>query len=154
MNQYKAQVDCLKTIHEFPGRAGWCQVDDEKVFLTPEGYRGFIFRQSDLLLDILKFRVMEDKGWLEKTEQDKEFFLTRHILKHFSYPVQKVVCPEMGSHAWIRPKFLKRFQNPIIYGSDPLKRFLVYEDTGKEIELVGVVLPVRIGAEDEKCLMS
>lgn len=151
MNYIKAQETIFKALIRGE-RVCRFDVDDSHVLITPDGFKGWIFPNDILAINVEKIMQMKPLEITSviipanKLKTTLDFRLVSQTSKDLLRKLDK------GKKAiWVRDKFLQLFQNPEYYQNacNPISHIVVTEKVrGKETP-VGVVLPVRIYDEHD-----
>lgn len=151
MNYIKAQETIFKSLIRGMQVARF-DVDDSHVFITPDGFQGWIFPNDILMVNLEKipqFSPIDIASLItpaNKLQSIPDFRLMSSRSKDLYRKLsngKKIV--------WVKDKFLQMFHNPEFYQylDMPNKHIVVTEKVrGKETP-VGIVLPMRIYDEHD-----
>ena len=149
MNITKAQKIIFNALlsNSYPVRR--FEVDEDNVFITPDGYRGFIIPYSALQVNIDRMQTVKPFDISSVVKEENLLRLTRELLiqEHPKALLRKLTNGERN--VFVNSKYIECFQNPRFYQKEKNQMVVVTEDisaTRKNI-IVGIVLPVRV-AED------
>lgn len=124
-------------------------VDDTHTFVTPDGFRGWVFPNELIAFNLEKVHVMN------KTLPTREFITKENELKitcelrYASLGDNRLLRKLSNTYdVYVQERFLKHFQNPKFYQNKDNKmgHIVVAETFAKSAdpEPVGIVLPVRV----------
>lgn len=146
MNYTKAQKICFdalcngRNIRRF-------DLDEKRVFVTPDGYRGFIFPKVGCNFNLEK--IADFKGFpIEETiKPENELTLTLDV--RLSDNRREMYCRLKGNgkSTFVNKKFLECFQNPKFFQPENKNAMIVVTES-KTNEPVGIILPVRANWDD------
>lgn len=122
-------------------------VDDTHIFVTPDGYMGYIFPLCATSFNAGKCMQMQPLNYSELIKPENEIFLTddyhgggfgdRKMYRRLKAP---------GKNVFVNNAFLANFQNPRFWqGEDEIGIIAVTEKgaTPKDDIPVGIILPIR-----------
>lgn len=143
MNINKAQKDIFNCLLKGE-RAGQFEVDENRIFITPNGFYGFVLPKVALQINVEKIQPMTkfiDFNSVLSTENAVE--LTDEC-KIVTRPIKKYAIKLKGNEktVYVNEKYLQYYQNPHFYYDNNL--VVVTEKTARDTEtVVGVILPIR-----------
>lgn len=150
MNYAKAQENIFKALIKGL-RVCKFDVDENNTFITPDGFKGWIFPNEVLMLNVEK--IQQFKGLeiasIIKPENKLEITLDFRLAHVHSKDLLRKL--EHGKKTvFVREAFLTMFQNPSFYQEldKPVGHVVVTEEVRGVTKPVGVVLPVRINKPD------
>lgn len=118
-------------------------IDENKYFVTGDGFHGFVFPKEVIAFDIK--RVNETKRLFDFDDALKEENELRETdnFKLVGGKMMRVFIHHDGRCVYINNQFLKHFQNAKYYQAKESGQALVYEEIRGNIFPVGVVMPIR-----------
>lgn len=147
MNYTKAQKIVFESIcagrrtHRF-------MLDDNNLFVTPDGYRGFIFPVASVCFNTEKIAEMGELPIHETIKAENELKLTDDCrFEKRDGGWLRRLKGNGKSAVFVNTKFLECFQNPRFYqDANKLSMIVVTEAMSRTLESVpvGIVLPVRV----------
>ena len=151
MNTIKAQKEIFNAMLKH-NRVAKFEVDERSVFITPDGYHGFVIPLADIQVNLEKLKNMH-KIDLQAIVHEK------NLCKLSMECVRDERCGRNEYYrklkndkfnVYISEKFLSCFQNPKFYATSSSSSVVVTEDiTGKMLnQIVGLICPVRISEEE------
>lgn len=145
MNYNKAQkivFDCICR----GNRCGKFMYDENNVFVSPDGYRGFIFPTASIAFNIEKVFDFGKLDILETVKEENKLELTMDM----RVLPDKRLCRRLkgnGKNVFVNIKFLECFQNPCFYQAADVNSMIVVTEkmSAKSADIpVGIVLPIRM----------
>jgi hypothetical protein len=122
------------------------EFDKDNVFITPDGYRGFVLPYSTLQVNIEKIQVFKNMDLASIVKDENLLQLTREILiqEHPKAYLRKLKNEERN--VFLDQKYLECFQNPKFYQEDKNRMVVLTEDISaiRKNVIVGCILPVRV----------
>lgn len=148
MNYIKAQNKVFKKLVS-GDRVCYFKVGEDKIFVTTDGFHGFVFPLSVVSFNVEKLQEFKKIPLDEVVSPENELFLTDDLrmipagANRGLYRRLKAV----GKNVFANNKFFDCFQNPKFYQpkDQPLQAIVVTEKNykdGKQVP-VGLVLPIR-----------
>ena len=145
MNFVKAQKQVVDALLK-GNRCGRFNIDEKHIFVTPDGYRGYVFPVSTIVFGFEKIYEMTPFPVSEIIQDENELKLTPDLRIMNEY--RKEMCRRLngkGRSVFINPKFLECYQNPKFFqGDDPLGIVVVAEGAKGAYTPVGIILPIRL----------
>ena len=110
MNFNKAQREVFNKIIG-SGKPAWFDVDENNIFVTPDGMVGFIFPAPTIAFNIDRIRKMDNPVKIkEVVKSENELILTNDIKL---FPGRQVIRLKKGKYSvFVDTRFLSYFQNP------------------------------------------
>lgn len=150
MNTIKAQKEIFNAMLKH-NRVAKFEVDERSVFITPDGFHGFVFPLSNIQVNLEKLKYMNKIDLHAMVQEDNLCKLSmecvldeRHGRKEY---LRKLKNDKFN--VYIKEKFLSCFQNPKFYATSSSSSVVVVEDISKSLhEIVGLICPVRIFEEE------
>lgn len=125
------------------------ELDEKSVFITPEGYNGYVIPYSQIQINLEKIPDMKDLCLQSIVREDNLCELTKEalILEHPRGYARKL--KKGNEYIYFKEKYLGCFQNPKFYNAHPCQIIVVTEDISatRKNEIVGVILPIRVADE-------
>lgn len=149
MNYNKAQRIVFDSMCK-NNRAARFMLDESNVFVTPDGYRGFIFPAASVCFNIEKIKEVEKLPIVETIKPENEMKMTddlRLIDKRAGGMARRL--KGNGKNVFVNVKFLECFQNPKFYQAEHWSGIIVVTESMSRTQTnipVGIVLPVRVSA--------
>lgn len=127
------------------------ELDEKSVFITPEGYNGYVIPYSQIQINLEKIPDMKDLGLQSIVREDNLCELTKEalILEHPRGYARKL--KKGNEYIYFKEKYLGCFQNPKFYNAHPRQIIVVTEDISatRKNEIVGVILPIYVADESK-----
>ena len=149
MNTIKAQREVFDAINK-GNRVCAFKVGDDKLFVTPDGYMGYVFPLHMVNFSVDKVSMLEKPLFplAECVQEENELKITQEFRSEFAFGkragrmFRKLEAP--GKAVYVNDVFLRNFQAPRLWQEkeEDLKRIVVTE--GRDNVPVGVILPVRV----------
>lgn len=149
MNYTKAQKIVFESICK-NNRAARFMLDDNNLFVTPDGYRGYIFPAASVCFNIEKVREIDNLPILETIKPENELKLTEDL--RIMDKRNGGMCRRLkgnGKNVFVNVKYLDCFQNPKFYQGEHWSGIIVVTESVSKTQTnlpVGIVLPVRVSA--------
>lgn len=148
MNIIKAQKEIFNAM--LSGRnCHKYELDEKSVFITPEGYNGYVIPYSQIQINLEKIPDMKDLNIQSIVREENLCELTKEalILEHTRGYARKL--KKGNEYIYFKEKYLGCFQNPKFYNAHPCQTIVVTEDISatRKNEIVGVILPIRVADE-------
>lgn len=144
MNFAKAQKQVVDSLLKGK-RCGKFNIDDKHIFVTPDGYRGYVFPVSTIVFGLEKLIEMKPFPISEIIQDKNELKLTPDLRIMNEY--RREVCRRLkgkDKNVYVNIKFLEGYQNPKFYqGDDPLGIVVVAEGAKDTLIPVGIILPIK-----------
>ena len=154
MNYVKAQKEIFDRLSH-GDRVGCFAVGEEKIFVTPDGYKGYIFPLNIVAFNCEKLQQIKTLELDSICTPENELTLTNDAkLLQIGSRREFCICMKgTGKRVFVRSKFLEPFQNPKFYQKlgEKLGHVVVTERSTRGVKEypVGVVLPIRTPDWDE-----
>lgn len=122
------------------------ELDEKNVFITPDGFHGYVIPYSQIQINLLKIPDCKDLNLQAIVTEENLCKLTKEalILEHPRVIARKL---KRGDECiYFKEKFMSCFQNPKFYNKHPHQMIVVTEDISamRKNEIVGVILPIRV----------
>lgn len=147
MNYIKAQKEIFNRLSGGE-RVCYFPVGNEKIFVTPDGFKGWIFPIDVVAFNCNKLQEMKVIEIDNAIKPENKLEMTND-LKRARIGKNDMFCVRLkapGKNVFVNMKYLEAFQNPAFYQEreEKLKRIVVTERNHKNEETpVAIVLPVR-----------
>lgn len=131
-------------------RCGKYEFDESRVFITPDGYHGFVIPYSTVQVNLAKIRDMKNLDLQTIVREENRGKLTKEALV-MERPRRVARKLKNGDkETYFDEKLMRNFQNPKFYFENNTGLIVVTEDisTTRIDEIVGVILPVRTNPRD------
>lgn len=145
MNINKAQKEIFNAMLSGE-RCHKYEIDEKSVFITPNGFQGYVIPYSQIQINLAKIPDMKDLNLQSVVKEENRCELTKeaYILEH-----PKAYCRKLkrgNEYIYFKEKCMSCFQNPKFYNVHPHQMIVVTEDysTNRGNEIVGVILPIRV----------
>lgn len=153
MNYIKAQEHIFKALIRGE-RVCRFDVDEENTFITPDGFRGWFFPNSVLMLDTEKIAVIKPVETVSLIKPANKINMTLDFKLMSSHAKAKDLLRKFDGKqkpVWVKESFLGFFNNPSFYqnAEEPLSHIVVTEKVRGAVKPVGIVLPTRINNEPD-----
>lgn len=155
MNYMKAQKEIFDRLSH-GDRVCYFPVGKEKIFVTPDGFKGYVLPLDIVAFNCEKLQQMKALELDSICTPENELTLTNDAkLLRIGSRKEFCICMKGAKkRVFIRTKFLDAFQNPKFYQKlgEKLGAVVVTERNTREVKEhpVGVVLPVRGPELDEE----
>lgn len=151
MNLIKAEKQIFNAIVN-GDRVCFFRLDESHVFVTPDGFMGYVFPIIGIHFDVTKCMEMQPLKIAEAIKPENELFLTQDF-RCTDYRCRKMYrrMTAPGKNVFVRNSFLNNFQNARFWQEkdNPNALITVTERTStQECDApfpVGVMLPLRAG---------
>lgn len=146
MNYSKAQRIIFDSLCK-GGRCARFMLDENNLFVTPDGYRGFVIPAASVAFNAGKMKEIDPLPILEAVKPENEIKLTDDLRLDKQHKTMSRRLKGNGKNVFVNIKFLECFQNPKFYqAADMNSMIVVTEQTWRNNEEfpVGIILPVRI----------
>lgn len=144
MNFAKAQKQIVDSLLK-GNRCGRFNVDEKHIFVTPDGYRGYVFPVSTIVFGLEKISEITPFPISEIIQDENELKLTPDL--RIMNECRKEMCRRLkgkNGNVFVNVKFLECYQNPKFYqGDNPLGIVVVAEGAKGAYTPVGIILPIR-----------
>lgn len=151
MNINKAQREIFnamlvgRNVHKY-------EFDENRVFITPSGYHGFVIPYSQAQINLDKIPTMKDIQLQSIVTEENLCKLSKEILLD-ERRGRKTYLRKLKNEkfvAYFDEKLMQCFQNPKFYATSPRSSIVVTEDVSatRLNEIVGVILPMKV-CDDE-----
>jgi hypothetical protein len=130
---------------------------NEFEYAFSDGYRLFILPVKSVNFNMDRCTNFTDEDTVSKLiemqPEDVEVKKT-HDLKEAGNMFSKRIARKFKSKGeipftvWLNDDWLNYFENPVFYGSGPLNRVLIKENSRGVETIVGVILPIRVSDND------
>lgn len=148
MNVTKAQKEIFNAMLSGM-RCAKYEFDEKSVFITPEGYHGFVIPYSQVQINLVKIPDCKNLDVQSIVREENLCELTKEavIVEHPRRYARKL--KRGNEHIYFDEKLMSCFQNPKFYNAHPHKIIVVTEDISatRKNEIVGAILPMRIADE-------
>lgn len=122
------------------------ELDEKSVFITPNGYLGYVIPYSQIQINLEKIPDMKDLCVQSVVKEENLCKLTKEavILDHPRGYARKLI--KGNECIYFKEKHMSCFQNPKFYNAHPHQMIVITEDISatRKNEIVGVILPMRI----------
>ncbi|WP_458398563.1 hypothetical protein [Anaerotignum sp.] len=150
MNFVKAQKQVIDSLLK-GYRCVRLNIDEKHIFVTPDGYRGYVFPVSTIVFGLEKISEMTTFSISEIIQDENELKLTPDLRIMNEY--RKEMCRRLkgkNGNVFVNVKFLECYQNPKFYqGDNPLGIVVVAEGAKGAYTPVGIILPIRANWDTE-----
>lgn len=162
MNYTKAQKEIFNELCSGSCHMGRFNVNEDFIFVSPDGYKAYIFPVSTIAFSLEKIREMKPIPILEVIKPENELKLTPDL--RIADERRKLTIRRLkgnGKNTYVNVKFLDCFQNPKFYqDKSNLSAIVVTEQIGVRVGghgskaatykecPVGLILPVRATWDD------
>ena len=145
MNLVKAQKEIFSAM--ISGcRCAKYEFDEKSVFITPEGYNGYVIPYSQIQVNLAKIPDLKALDLRAIVREENLCELTKEalILEHPRGYARKL--KKGKEYIYFKEKYLGCFQNPKFYNAHPHQIIVVTEDVSatRQNEIVGAILPIRV----------
>lgn len=141
MNIIQSQKEILNAMLK-GDRLAKFYIDEKSVFITPNGFYGFVFPVSTLQINVDRIATVNSICLHQIVCDDNQLKLTNE-LRESGHALLRVLKRE-SNEIYVNTKYLRWFQNPKFYQEkDKPQSAIVITECGSD-EIVGVVMPVRI----------
>ena len=138
MNKNKIQLEICKALLKGCINVSGCELGDEKYAITPDGFRVFIFKNDELIINLGKVKHSDISAYLIEDPRDVEIAATDRCLLMGDDLIAEY-CGE-GLEIYINAAFAKSFEGCVFLGYSPTQRVLVKDKSG---DVLGMIIPVR-----------
>lgn len=149
MNVLKAQKELFNALIAGQ-RVAKFEFDENNVFLTPDGFHGFVIPYTQIQINLEKAVTQKALDIRSIVNEENLCKLTKEMLIG-ERPRRYFRKLKRGdTDIFFNEKFMQCFQNPKFYCKDRYGMIVVTEDISakRNNEIVGVILPVRVRPED------
>lgn len=147
MNINKAQREIFNAmlaghnVHQF-------ELGENRVFITPDGYHGFVLSYSQIQINLDKIPTMKGFQFESIVTEENLCTLTKELLLD-ERRGRKAYLRKLKNEkfvAYFDERFMQCFQNPKFYSTSPSSTIVVTEDVSatRQNELVGVIMPRKV----------
>lgn len=147
MNINKAQREIFNAmlagnnVHKF-------EFDEKSVFITPNGYHGFVIPYSQIQINLNKIPDMKEMKLRSIVTEENLCKLSKEILLD-ERRSKKTYLRKLKNEKFIvyfNERLMQCFQNPKFYATSRSSSIVVTEDISatRQNEIVGVILPVYV----------
>lgn len=148
MNYIKAQKIVFDRICKDSG-GGRFMLDDSNVFVTPDGYRGYVFPVAGICFNIEKIREIGVLPIVETIKEENELKMTDDLrLDRYKGGMARRLKGN-GKNVFVNVKYLDVFHNPRFYQDASGRGMIVVTEdmsaTKKNIP-VGIIMPMTISS--------
>lgn len=154
MNCKKAQKEIFNKLVNGE-RVCFFRLGEEKIFVTPDGFKGFIFALSDITFNVDKLQEFKALQIDEVVVPENEIVQTNDFRLYPSFLGRKKMCRKFnasGKTVYVDESYLDFYQNPKFF-QDKANRnkhiVIVEKDCMNRLIPVGVALPVRTSEADD-----
>lgn len=144
MNFVKAQKQVVDALLK-GNRCGRFNIDENHIFVTPDGYRGYVFPVSTIVFGFEKICEIKPFPIYEIIQDENELKLTPDLRIMNEY--RKEMCRRLkgkGKSVFVNTKFLECYQNPKFFqDNNPFGIVVVAEGAKDAYTPVGIILPIR-----------
>lgn len=145
MNIIKAQKEIFNAMLS-GGRCHKYELDEHNVFITPEGYNGYVIPYSQIQINLEKIPDCKNLDIQSVVCEENLCELTKEalILEHPREIARKL--KRGNEFIYFKEKYMKCFQNPKFYNAHPHWIIVVTEDISANQKncIVGAILPIRV----------
>ena len=128
------------------------ELGENRVFITPDGYHGFVLSYSQIQINLDKIETMKAFPFQSIITEENLCKLSKEILLDERRGRKRYLRKLKNEKfiAYFDDKYMQCFQNPKFYSTSPTSTIVVTEDISatRKNEMVGVIIPVRIVEED------
>ena len=150
MNYIKAQKDVFNKLVSGNRGMGRFSVDEHNILISPDGYMGYIFPLSSLVINIEKIKEMEPIPFKEIVKEENELKLTPDLrILDRSTTARRLKGKDKNT--FVNIKFLEHFQNPRFFQEASNLGLIVVTEcfSAKDRDVpVGVIRPIRCSFDD------
>ena len=151
MNTTKAQKEIFNAMLKH-NRVAKFEVDERSVFITPDGFHGFVIPLADIQVNLEKLKSMHKIDLQAIVHEDNLCKLSNECVID-GRPGRKEYFRKLKNdkfNVYISEKFLSCFQNPKFYATSSTSSVVVTEDifANRGNAIVGLICPVRILEEE------
>lgn len=125
-------------------------IDENKYFVTGDGYHGFVFPKETIAFDIKRVNEAKRLFDFEDARKEENELRETNNFKLIGGKMMRVFVHHDGRCVYINNLFLKHFQNAKYYQVTENGAVLVYEEIRDNVFPVGVVLPIRYSGGKEQ----
>ena len=157
MNFAKAQKEVVNELLKGSRSMGRFSIDERNIFVSPDGYRGYIFPTSTIAFNLEKIKEIPVFPIAEIVKEDNELKLTPdlRIIDHYRVGMVRRLKGK-GKNVYVNVKYLDFFQNPHFYQDESSIGLIVVTETAfassrsatRIEEPVGIIMPVRASWDD------
>lgn len=147
MNYTKAQKICFDALCSGRRSVKRFDLDEKRVFVTPDGYRGFIFPKVSCNFNLEKVAAFDGFPIEEFIKPENELTLTLDVRISDNRREMFRRLKGNGKSTFVNVKFLECFQNPKFFQPENKHAMIVVTES-KANEPVGIILPIRAGWDD------
>lgn len=147
MNYTKAQKICFDALCDGRRIARRFDLDEKRVFVTPDGYRGFIFPKVSCNFNLDKIVPFDGFPIEEFIKPENELSLTLDARLDDRGRSTFRRLKGNGKSVFVNSKFLECFQNPKFFQQENKHSMIVVTES-KTNEPVGIILPIRANWDD------
>ena len=145
MNTVKAQREVFNAL--IKGSPAKTAVDEHRTFVTLDGYRGFVFNNSEICFNAERIADMPQLDCFDCVKDENLLTRTNILVENpsggRSYILRCFTRPE-GTKVYARDSWFDIFENYKVYCRAPISPLVIVEQIGRgEACISGVVMPTR-----------
>lgn len=128
------------------GRVRKFEVDKDNVFITPDGYRGFVLPYTSIQVNLDRIATFKSIDFSSVVKEENLCHLSKELVlqEHPKAYLRKLKRGD--TNIYFNQKFMECFQNPKFYNESAIGMIVVTEDisANRKNQVVGIILPTRV----------
>lgn len=145
MNVIKAQKIIFNELIS-GGHVRQFEVDKDNVFITPDGYRGFVLPYTSVQVNLDKIATLKSIDFASVVKEENLCHLTKELVlqEHPKAYLRKLKKGDLN--IYFNQKYMECFQNPKFYNEKITGMIVVTEDisANRINQVVGIIMPTRV----------
>lgn len=122
------------------------EVDKDNVFITPDGFRGFVLPYTSIQVNLDRIATLKTIDFSSVVKEENLCHLTKELVlqEHPKAYLRKL--KKGDTNIYFNQKYMECFQNPKFYNASSTGMIVVTEDISatRINQVVGIIMPTRV----------